>query len=113
MLPQILKINWRVHTSEQDLDLLLVEHATNTGIRSTYRYQKYRYPPKPFSIYQLQKTLEERLALQLYLFTEAVMRYQLDILQTILLGDGFVAPVGNEVKSFGDSEFWRYNARSG
>jgi len=46
---------------------------------------------KPFSIYHLPKTLEERFALWLDLFTEAIVRYQLDILQTILLGDGYNA----------------------
>jgi len=68
-----------------------------------------QYTLKPISVNHLQKTLEERLALQLDLFTEAVMRYKLDVLQTILSGDGYISTVRNEIEGLCDSEFCECN----
>ena len=36
------------------------------------------------------------------------MQYQLDVSQTVLARDGYIAAVGNEVNSSGDPEFQEY-----
>jgi len=86
MLPQVLQINRVIDAPEKDLDFLLIEH------------------PQPLCVNHLQKSFKERLALELNLFTEPVVRYQLDVLQTVLAGNGYVAAIGNEVKGLGDTK---------
>jgi hypothetical protein len=51
----------------------------------------------------LQKPLKECPDLELDLFTEPVVQYELDVLQTVLAGDRYVTAVGNEVKGPGDT----------
>jgi len=47
--------------------------------------------------------LKECPDLELDLFTEPVVQYELDVLQTVLAGDRYVTAVGNEVKGPGDT----------
>jgi hypothetical protein len=66
--------------------------------------KSHQYPPQPLCVNHLQKSFKERLALELDLFTEPVVRYQLDVLQTVLAGNGYVAAIGNGVKGLGDTK---------
>jgi hypothetical protein len=99
VLPQICEVNGRVDAPEQDLDLLLIEHTIPLHRQhSPMRGEKeLKYIPEPSSVNHFQKTLEERLALKFDLLTEAVVRYQLHVLQPILSGDSYVASIRNEV----------------
>ena len=68
-------------------------------MRLTHQAQRLECVPKQSRINYLQKALQERLALKFDLFTETVVRYQLDVLQTVLSRDSYIAPVRNQVVS--------------
>ena len=61
--------------------------------------------PQPVRLNHFRKTFEERLALQLDLFSESVMRYKMDIGKTIFSRYSNLAAVGHEINAFCDAKF--------
>ena len=57
--------------------------------------------PKPLLINHLRQPFKERITLLLDLLAQTIMRHEVNVGQPIFFGDGDVAPVGNEVYSFG------------
>ena len=63
--------------------------------------------PEPLLVNHLRQPLKERIALLFNLLAQTIMRDKVDIRQSIFLGHGDVAPVGNEVHGFRGAEFCR------
>lgn len=64
--------------------------------------------PDPLGVNHFRKSLEERLALQLDLLAQTIMRHQVYILKSVFTCDSNVTPVGDEVEGFGDAEFFSH-----
>ena len=63
--------------------------------------KKKKIVPKPFLINHLRQPLKERITLLLNLLAQTIMRHEVNVREPIFLSDGDIAPVGNEVYSFG------------
>jgi len=87
MIFQIIHINRRIGPSQQNLNFVLVKHS------------------QPIRINHIRKTLEKGSRLKSDLSTEPVMRYELDVLQSVFARDRYVAPIRDEFDRFGNAEF--------
>jgi hypothetical protein len=63
--------------------------------------------PKPFDVDHIHQPFKERLALRLDLLTQPIMRYQMNISQSILFRHRDITAVWNQVDRFGDAEFYK------
>jgi hypothetical protein len=60
--------------------------------------------PQPVWLNHFRKTFKERLALQLDLFSESVMRYEIDVDESVFSRYGNIATVGHKINAFRDTK---------
>lgn len=84
---KVLDINGCGRAAKEDLQLLLIKHA------------------EPFGFNEISEATKERPTLPVDLDVEAVVRHAMDVVDTVLIGDGNVAAVMDEFNCVGFAEF--------
>jgi len=62
--------------------------------------------PQPLLVNHLGQPLKECIAVLFDLLAEAIVGDEVNTHESVLLGDGDIAPVGDEVHGFGHSKFY-------
>ncbi len=97
IFPQVVEIDWRVHASKQNLELLLVEHPAGRDRNRQHFFIQCecskRSPPQPLRVDDLRQALKERIALLLDLLRESVVCDEVYVLQPILACHRNITPV--------------------
>ena len=103
VLSKIFQIDGRVDATQQDLQLLLVEHA-KSELSAISRDEDTEDIPKPLPVYHFRQPLEEGIALRLDLPGQLIVRHKVNVSQPVLPRYGDVAAILDQIYGFGNPE---------